>query len=172
MCLPLCLVFVRPGSPASAQSSHGSESCPKQSSPSAAEASETATAVSRSSIQQLRSSPSMPSLSSCSTGLCDFLRLVTPESVGPIYSPSSPLLVSQDRVGRAPRMARLTARTTPPPCPRRPGPPLQLLTPRRAKAPSLMTCINWWITGPETPSASPSARGVLKLEHRQHWGMT
>ncbi|XP_068580027.1 serine/threonine-protein kinase WNK1-like isoform X2 [Cebidichthys violaceus] len=60
------------GSPASAQSLHGLESPPKQSSPSSTEASETACeasqAINRSSIKQLRSSPSMPSLSSCSTG--------------------------------------------------------------------------------------------------------
>ncbi|XP_054476793.1 serine/threonine-protein kinase WNK1-like [Anoplopoma fimbria] len=59
------------GSPASAQSLHGSESPPKQSSPSATEASETteaSQALNRSSIKQLRASPSMPSLSSCSTG--------------------------------------------------------------------------------------------------------
>ncbi|XP_068460033.1 serine/threonine-protein kinase WNK1-like isoform X2 [Clinocottus analis] len=60
------------GSTASAQSFHGSESPPKQSSTSSTEASETATeasqAIDRLSIKQLRSSPSMPSLSSCSTG--------------------------------------------------------------------------------------------------------
>ncbi|KAK9516820.1 hypothetical protein VZT92_024730 [Zoarces viviparus] len=60
------------GSTASAQSLHGLESPPKQSSPSSTEASETASeasqAINKSSVKQLRSSPSMPSLSSSSTG--------------------------------------------------------------------------------------------------------
>ncbi len=73
--MPLCIALVcSAGSPASAQSHHGPESNPKQSSPSATEtAAEASQAASRSSIQPLRPSPSMPSLSSCATGKCKLL---------------------------------------------------------------------------------------------------
>ncbi|XP_037111059.1 serine/threonine-protein kinase WNK1-like isoform X1 [Syngnathus acus] len=54
------------GCPTSAQSTHDSESPPKQSTLSASEASQTCAATS---LQELRSSPSLPSLSSCSTGV-------------------------------------------------------------------------------------------------------
>lgn len=99
----LSIGLVPLGSPGLAQSSHGSESSPKQDSSSAVEASETTTeaslTVSRSSIQQLRTSPSMPSLSSCAAGIKHILLSWFAPWVCSLDLQFISLLVPQDQVG-------------------------------------------------------------------------
>lgn len=143
-------------SPAVAQNHHSVESPPKQSSPS-----------------QLTSSPSMPSLSSCSTGGCTCFISSTVKCLKWFAFSGSQLtfIAFQDQESPAPQTVQATVRTIRLPSPSQLD--LRLLPPkhRKARALSLMTFTSWWITGPEMPSASPSARKYLKVEHRQHWDM-